>query len=374
MRITVQFNSTRDGYHFWSKTFERENAGIFAFQDEIAQAVASSLARDSGSQPAKHTARSGTRNVEAYNLYLRGEYLRQRVGPWSDQALELFQKAAALDPSFAAAWTGQAFTYQQWGYSYRRYPRDVYPQAIEDLRRALALDPKLALSHALMGKIHLVYDRDWASAKRELDTAIALDPDDAESHNWLSQYWVTMGDFKLAHEEGLRAQSCDPLNVAIAANQVFELEEAGRYPEAVAAAQQALQLFPAHFGLSYFMEVAYERWGKLQDAIDTRRRAGFKQPPPDALEQALAEKGPSGYWRVWAESEEAQRRHKFPARPVSLARSYAFLGQTDRALDWLSQGIEERDGYIVYMKHEPTFAAMRNNRRFIALVKAAGIP
>ena len=67
-------------------------------------------------------------------------------------------------------------------------------------------------------------------------------------------------------------------------------------------------------------------------------------------------------------------RRKLPTPPVSIARSYAFLGQPDRALDWLSQGIEERDGYIVYMKHEPTFAAMRNNPRFIALVKAAGIP
>ena len=59
---------------------------------------------------------------------------------------------------------GQALVYSQWGYSYHRYPRDVYPQAIEALRRALALDPKLALSHALMGIIHLNYNRDWVSA------------------------------------------------------------------------------------------------------------------------------------------------------------------------------------------------------------------
>ena len=124
-----------------------------------------------------------------------------------------------------------------------------------------------------MGKIHLVYNRDWASAKRELDTAIALDLDGAETHHWLSHYWVSTGDFKLAHEEGLRAQSCDPLNVAIAANQVFELEEAGRYPEAIAAGQLALQLFPTHMGTSYFMQTAYEGWGKLQDAIAVRRRA-----------------------------------------------------------------------------------------------------
>ncbi len=225
-----------------------------------------------------------------------------------------------------------------------------------------------------MGNIHLVYNRDWVSAKREFDTAIALDPEDAEAHHWLSHYWVTLGDFKRAREESIRAQSCDPLNVTIAAHQVFELEEAGRYSEAVDAAQQALRLFPTHTGILYFMQVAYERWGKLQDAIATRRRAQFNSPPPDALERALAEKGPSGYWRLRADAEETIRRRKNPYSAVSLARNYTFLGQTDRALDWLSQGVEERDGFIVYMKHEPTFAAMRENPRFIALVKAAGIP
>ena len=374
MRIAVQLVSARDGYHFWARTFERENEGVFAVQDEIAQAVASTLARDTRSLPAKHTARSGTRNVEAYNLYLRGEYVRQQVGSWTDQAPALFQNAASLDPSFAAAWSGQALVYSQWGYSYHRYPRDVYPQAIDALRRALALDPKLALSHALMGIIHLNYNRDWVSAKRELDTALELDPDDAETHHWLSHYWVSLGDFERAQEESLRAQSCDPLNVTIAAHQVWVLEEAGRYPEAVAAAEQALRLFPTHTGILFFLQVAYERLGKLQDAIATRRRAQFNEPPPDALERALATEGPSGYWRLRAESEEAQRSQKHPASPVNLARSYTFLGQTDRALDWLGQGVEERDGYIVYMKHEPTFAPMRDNPRFIALVQAAGIP
>jgi hypothetical protein len=121
------------------------------------------------------------------------------------------------------------------------------------------------------------------------------------------------------------------------------------------------------------MEVAYERWGKLQDAIATRRRAGLNDPPLDKLERVLAERGPAGYWNLMAQAEE-QRRRKFPTGEIGLARMYAFLGQTDRALYWLRQGIENRDPMIVYMKYESTFAAMRGDPRFIALVKAAGIP
>jgi hypothetical protein len=63
-----------------------------------------------------------------------------------------------------------------------------------------------------------------------------------------------------------------------------------------------------------------------------------------------------------------------PTNEIGLARIYTFLGQTDRALDWLRQGIENRQPFIVNMKYEPTFASMRKDPRFIALVKAAGIP
>src|SRR5207302_946197 len=106
--------------------------------------VARAVGQESGSRPFRRTVRAGTRNLEAYNLYLRGEYLRQRLGDSIDQAYPLFQQATALDPSFAAAWAGQAICYHMWGFAAGRIPKDVYPQAIEAAQRALTLDPNLA--------------------------------------------------------------------------------------------------------------------------------------------------------------------------------------------------------------------------------------
>jgi hypothetical protein len=59
---------------------------------------------------------------------------------------------------------------------------------------------------------------------------------------------------------------------------------------------------------------------------------------------------------------------------IRLARIYAFLRQTDQALYWLRQGLENWDPFIVYIKYEPTYAYMRNDPRFVAIVKAVGIP
>jgi TolB-like protein/DNA-binding winged helix-turn-helix (wHTH) protein len=373
VRVTVQFIGAHDGWHFWSKTFERENESVFAIQDEIAQAVADAVGQDSQYGSGKNKNRARTSNLDAYNLYLRGEYLRQRYGGSMDQAFTFFQQAAALDPSFAAPWVGEAITYHLWAQRGVKHPKDVYPLVLQAATRALTLDPNLAGAHTIMGHVHLFYEHDWTSCKRELDKSVALDANNAETHHALSHYWVSAGNLKLAHEESVRAQACDPLNVSIAAHQAFDLEEAERYPEAVAAAEQSLRLDPRHAGALFYMETAYERWGKLQDAIGTRRRAGLNDPPLDALERALAERGPWGYWRLLAEAEE-ERYRKAPIGQIKLARIYAFLRQTDRALYWLRQGLENWDPLIVYIKSDPTFAYMRNDSRFIALVKAVGIP
>jgi tetratricopeptide (TPR) repeat protein len=261
IRVTVQLNGARDGYHLWSRNFERENAGVFAIQDEIARSVADALGHDSETRPDRRAVRAGARNLEAYNLYLRGEYLRQRPGVSMDEAFVLFQQATALDPSFARPWAGEARTYHLWAYRRVKYPKDAYPLAIQAAQRALSLDPNLASAHAIMGEVQLLYNRDWTSSKHELDRAVELDPDDAETHHALSHYWVSIGNLKFAHEESVLAQTLDPLNVSIAAHQAFAWEEAEHYPEAVAAAEQAYKLDPRHGGTLYYITAVQDRIG-----------------------------------------------------------------------------------------------------------------
>jgi TolB-like protein/DNA-binding winged helix-turn-helix (wHTH) protein/tetratricopeptide (TPR) repeat protein len=373
LRIMVRLIRARDNMPFWSRTFDDSEQNVFAVQEDVAGAIVAIL-RPGQPMGGTRVIRTGTQSLEAYNLYLQGQFMRQKVaGPAVEKGLAMFQRATALDPSFAAAWAGQAISHYEFGYTYRKYPKEAYPPALEAVRHALKLAPKLAIAHAIIGKIALDYDRDWVLAKRELETAVALEPDNPEAHHWLSHYWVSLGNRELARQESLRALACDPLNLSIRAHQIFEPEEAGKYSEAIEAADQTLQLDPLHSGSLFYLTVAYERSGRLREAIGVRRRAGWNEPPPDLLERALAERGPSAYWRLRADSDEARRRTR-PTRPVELARNYAFLGETSRALDWLEQGVEERDPWIVYMKYEPTFAGLRSHPRFRQIVKAAGIP
>jgi TolB-like protein/Flp pilus assembly protein TadD len=373
LRIHLSLTRVSNGETMWSQTYDRRTQDVFAMQEEIARNVAGAIfPREQRRVDVPPP--SGTRNPEALNLYLRANFIRQKFFNSSlTDALALFQKATDLDPAYAQAWAGQAFCYAELGYGYLRFPKDVFPLAVQATDRALVLNPRLPLAHAIRGYVNLVYLRDWEAAKRELEIAIELDPNDGESHHWMSHYWVSAGRFREANEEARRALQADPLNFSIGAHQVWVELEKGNHAEAIRAADPTLRLDPQHGPTAYYLMRAYEESSQLDKAIDVRRRMAWLNPPVPDLEAALAAQGPAGYWRVVLKENE-DRRKKGAAAPVTFAVIYTHLGDRQRALWWLEQAVEERDPWAVYIKVEPAFAELRNDTRFQKIVRSAGIP
>jgi tetratricopeptide (TPR) repeat protein len=246
--------------------------------------------------------------------------------------------------------------------------------AVQAAQHALQLNPRLALAHATLGYLDLEYLRDWAAAKRELEAAIRLDPNDGESHHWMSHYWISLGRFTEAEAEARRAVECDPLNFSIGSHLAFTKYEEGHFPEAIEAAAATLRLDPAHQPSSFYQIRAYEESGQLSEAIAIRRRIGWNDPPVDALETGLRRDGAAGYWRLCKEFWFRERSAGGPARPSEIAWIYAHLGDQERTLEWLDRAVEERDGWAVYMKVEPPFASLRSDPRFQKISRAAGLP
>ena len=101
LRITVQLIKASDGYHLWSENYDRSMANIFAIQDEIARAVVESLKP----QLLDETPVAQETSSEAYNLYLQAlHYKRQRTPDSLDRAMDLLERAVAIDPEYAPAW------------------------------------------------------------------------------------------------------------------------------------------------------------------------------------------------------------------------------------------------------------------------------
>ena len=373
LRIHLSLTRVSDGQTIWSQTYQRETRDVLATQNEIAGSVIGALL-GKDQRPVDVPAPSGTKNVEAQNLYLKANFIRQKFfGSSLDEALALFKTATQLDPDYAQAWAGQAFCYSEQGYGYSRYPKDVFPLALQAAQRALHLNPRLALAHAILGNLNLIYVRDWKAAERELGTAIALDPNDGESHHWMSHYWVSLGRFEEAKKESRRALECDPLNFSIGSHQAWVELENGDYPGAIRAAGPTLRLDPMHVPTSIYLMTAYEESGQFDEAIRVRRRIGWQRPPVDDLDAGVKARGAAGYWRVNVDFLEATRKVS-PVGPMNLAGAYMHLGDRQHALTWIEQALEERDPWVIYLKVQPVFAGLRSDPRFQKIIKAAGIP
>ncbi len=151
LRVAAQLVKVADGYHLWSKTFDRELKDIFAIQDEIATCIAESLLHTLVQVKTRKCC-----DVTAYEFYLRGrQFLNRFRKVEMEYARQMFQNAIERDPEFALAWAGYADCF-----SLEIMYADPTPwfkdKAREASERALQLDPDLAEAHASSGLAHLV--------------------------------------------------------------------------------------------------------------------------------------------------------------------------------------------------------------------------
>ena len=115
IRITAQLINAQDGLHLWSESYDEEFTDLFKLQDTLATAIMTAL------QPNLHAAAETavsqgrpTRDVEAYQLYLQGSSLADRVTEENEnRAIEYFQQAIARDPKFARAYAGVAYAHNR---------------------------------------------------------------------------------------------------------------------------------------------------------------------------------------------------------------------------------------------------------------------
>src|SRR5208283_1385405 len=182
VRITAQLINTRTGTHEWSETYDRRIDDVLKLQDAIAATVVRELQLTVASgdlQP-----RSSVKNADAYDLILRGRHAANRFDKQGlDEAVTLLKQAIDRDATLDDAAAQLAFTYYYQGANGFLAPAEAFEQARRAAATALKLDPKNALTHYVLGKIYIVYDWDWAAAKREFQQVATLAPGSAEALN-----------------------------------------------------------------------------------------------------------------------------------------------------------------------------------------------
>ncbi|HSG07076.1 MAG TPA: tetratricopeptide repeat protein [Longimicrobiales bacterium] len=242
VRITAQLIDAESGFHVWSETYDRELKDIFAVQDEIAGAIGAELKIRVGGDRPTGSDHAATVDPEAYDLYLRGLALWQtRSDNNLLDALDLLERATALDPGFARAYVGLALVYSVIpDYTTQVSYEDAFALGRDAAERALALDPGLPEAFASLGNIAFSAGRK-ATGLALLERAILLNPSFASARQWLGMNLMTVGRL----EEGLasleRAHELDPQSSIVADNYAIALLVAERYPQAIEVCEATLE-------------------------------------------------------------------------------------------------------------------------------------
>src|SRR5947209_3396256 len=245
LRVTAQLTDARNGYNLWSETYDREMGDVFALEDEISRAIMRALQVQLASGDSVTLLRRPPRDVEAYELYLKGRYFSHKGGVGAvQQALAYFQQTLAHDSNYALAYAGIADAYENLTWSTYLLPRQGMPKARAAALKALALEPTLADAHASLGDQLCVYDWDAPAAERELRRAMELNPSLANAHFFYSHCLASHGRLDEALAEARRARELDPLNAHVATALPWALYVARRYDEAIAEQRKSLDLDP----------------------------------------------------------------------------------------------------------------------------------
>jgi TolB-like protein/Tfp pilus assembly protein PilF len=366
MRLAAQLINVADGYHLWSKTYDRELKSVFAVEDELARAIVEALRPKLFNQASLAPAPTG--NVEAHDLYLKGRHAwSKRTAADLKDAMGSFEKAIALDPTFALAHSGLADCYLLLGEYTGARTADILSQAKPHAYRALELDGKLAEAHASLGLISL-YDYDWVTGEREFKRAIELRSGYATAHHWYAILLVSLGRFKEAQAEAERALELDPASAIVNNMLGVVFYESRDYDNAIAAFRKTLEMKP-DFPLSReLLASVYAAAGRKAEAL-----AELDRVKASTVEHAgmrawiLAQAGETDAAR--ALMRDVEQNPELKAHPAALGALHGMLGDADRAFALLDQGLAERDFMLRDVKVSPLWDPLRKDPRFGKLLQ-----
>ena len=244
IRVTAQLIRVSDGFHMWSETYDRELVNIFAIQDEITEAIVSELRVKLNVQT--QIASTTTSNPEAYQEYLRGRYywnLRNTKNIYL--AVEHFERATQLDPSYPEAWMGLAEAWVLlpiWEIDDAKAP-EQFENARLAAEKALALNPRSGRAYSVLAYMHML-KLEWFESFVNFELALSYESKNATIWHWYAYALVPVGKSSMAEDAFQTALELDPLSRIINTNAAEQFIFTGQYDVALDRVGQTLALAP----------------------------------------------------------------------------------------------------------------------------------
>jgi serine/threonine protein kinase/Tfp pilus assembly protein PilF len=374
VRITAQLINTEDGSHLWSKTYDKEMKNIFSIQDEIALSILDKI--KIGMIGEDNLIRVGTNNIDAYEAYLQGQFFFQKFTPDDQQkAIEYYNKSIEIDPLFAKAYAGLADVYNNLSMSGVNPPLENIPKAREMVSKALELDPDLSEAYMIIADIKNTYERDKKEAEELYKKSIQLNPGNATAHSYFGMFLMSLTRYDEALLEVKKSIKLDPLSFVLNMNGYYLSLFAQDEQLTKQTTQKLLILNPDSSDIRLALATDYfyqEKYDDVLRILSGNTDQGIEDGVTTFLACTYARSGNIDKAREILSHLLTRKKNKY-IDPFRIATIYAVLEDKDKAFEWLNKSANEFSPRISYIQCFPEFEPIRDDQRYIELLKKLGI-
>lgn len=378
LSITVELVDTRDNRRVWGNNYRIDRSQIFEVQDDITQSIAEGLRLELTGEVRKRLARHYTESSDAFKAFARGQYFwNKRTETDLLRAISYFEEAIRIDPDYALAHTGLSFSYLLLPEYGTYLPEEGYKKAKEAANRALEIDSDLAEALTSFAQIKRRYDWDWAAAEKAYKRALELDPNYAMAYHWYGYDMMCMGRFEEAIQMIERAHELDPLSMVISRNLGQVYYRSGQYERAKKILQDLYAKNPNFSYLQYHLGNIEFQQGRYEEAMTLFQRErenarGWALHIQPWIGMAYAKLGQTDQARmILADLLDQSRQVHVPPTPV--AALYFILGDYDSGFQWLERAYEKYDSWIRLLKTDTVFDPVRDDPRYLEILKKVGL-
>ena len=372
LRVSVQLIRAADSQILWAGSFDEQTVHLFKFQDAFAANITDTLAFKLTDEERNRINRRETDNAEAFQLYLKGRYFwNKRTAADLRKAVEFFERARAQDPNYSLAYVGLADSYQLLT-EYGGMPApEAFNRAREAAAKAIEIDPDSGEAHTSLAYTLAFHDWQWQEAEAAFKRAIELNPNYATTRQWYSEYLVVGGRFDEAMFEIEQARRLDPTSLIIAADVAGHFYMTRQFDRAIEEAKKVIERDDKFVYACAFLWIAHEQKGEINEAAAAILRCAAIYTPPELVAEIKTGYERGGWQELWRVQYEQSLAPPMLAAFSDYHRAIFALrtGNREKTFEWLGKSLTARNRWIVNLKYDPQWDAIRGDARFGEIVR-----
>jgi TolB-like protein/DNA-binding LytR/AlgR family response regulator len=381
VRVAAQLVKASDGFHVFSEVYDRELQDIFEVQDDISNKIVTRFTDQVGiTQESKYLVPSTTRDIEAYELYLKGRFnLCKGSLDAVNAAIQYFEAALVKDKKFVLPLTGLAACYIFLGGSGLMTAATAFQKAKELAQKTNLLDENIAETHLALALSSFWHDWDFEQAGESVKRAIRLSPGNASIHGFNAVFLMATGDLEEGLVEAQLATRLDPLSL----KEKFQLGElhyrSERFVEAIRLFGEVLSESPFYKEAGIMKAWSHLLIGEYERAIEIFRSIRITADSSITLFGGLA----MTYRKMGQLDKVVECMKDFRYAVESgydhwLSYNYTLLfralDETDKMFEHLEISLAEKITPLIFLQVDPVWKDFRDDERFSELIDRTFVP